>query len=250
MTALWQVDLAANQTTAPLPLLSINHALNYWQGNHATEFADGTAPTTPLQGFAWLSPSIALTGPAGGTDSLQVSLDLPVLGLDPTRGNGTDDGATIGFQDRTRFLVSPSNGNFQIFSDTNTVQVTGSGFDDTMTASLTGATNFTIKFKIVDPLTEYSLFLKQWNGSDAASAGCWLSIAVNSIATLTRHVDTAEGEGGDDNLMEISLRNKDYTSINYHDYLIPGLNTVTVTVAPDPGSTASYVLRALAIAES
>jgi hypothetical protein len=102
-----------------------------------------------------------------------------------------------------------------------------------------------LDFKIIDTTVPYALFLKHWN---TTSTGCALTIVINGITTITRHVDAMEGEGGDANLTVVSLRNLSYASINYHDYLQLGHNHIDITiVADDPG--AGYVLRAVAIGE-
>ena len=55
-----------------------------------------------------------------------------------------------------------------------------------------------------------------------------------------------EAEGGEDNLMKISLRSLDMASISYHDYLQLGLNSVSITMTP-MGGDCIYQMRAVSI---
>jgi hypothetical protein len=57
-----------------------------------------------------------------------------------------------------------------------------------------------------------------------------------------------EGEDAGENLSSMVMRSGSYLTIDYHDYLVPGLNAVEITITPDEGAaSAGYCLRALAI---
>jgi hypothetical protein len=235
MKASWQLTLSqgADET------VTVDHALEYVRGSHHLNDASTdivvTIDTTPLK-FAVTSPP----------------LDLTLLGLDPVQGPGTANGAVIGFIPNKFVTPPPSAGSaFKILSDTNTLQVTGNGFADALSTDFThGQVALTVQFKVADHTYDYALFLKHWNTS---AVGCTLELVFNGDTAnpVYRHVDAMEGEGGDDNLDVVNLRNRDYTSIDYHDYLTWGLNTVVITVTPDDASSpGGYVLRAVAIGES
>ena len=84
----------------------------------------------------------------------------------------------------------------------------------------------------------------------SGSGGCQLSFVFNDNAnhTILRTITDKEGEGGTNNLLELNMRNKDFASIDYHDYLQLGLNTVDIAIVPtEPGAV--YTLRAVAIGE-
>jgi hypothetical protein len=212
--------------------VQVNHAIQYGMGSH------GLDGTTPYVRFRAATP----------LEVLSPVLHLTELGLDPLDGSGS--GAVTGFA-ANKFIAGPNEGAlFKILSDENTLQVTGTGFDTAMVSGFTkGPVTLTLKFKVVDAEFDYTLFLKNWKTGDASSQ---LELVINGDGEnpVYRHVDSLEGEGGDDNLTTVTLRNKDYTSIDYHDYLVMGMNTIQINITPGSGTSAGYVLRALAIGGS
>ena len=213
--------------------ITVTHTINYSTATHTFSSANkvNASIATPV--------SASYTSP---------NLDLTLLGLDPIANGSAKNGAAMGFIP-SKFMVAPAAGApFKILSDANNLQVTGAGFDAPMTTTFSAAVILTIQFKVVDDETQFALFMKHWK---TTSVGCSLSFVINGDTQhpVVRHVDAGEGGGGEDNLTTITLRNRDYTSIDYHDYLVKGLNTVEVTITPD-GANAGYLLRALAIGET
>jgi hypothetical protein len=101
-----------------------------------------------------------------------------------------------------------------------------------------------LQFKVIDPDLELSLHLKHWNTTTSA---CMLTLSVNK-QEITRYVDAMNATSGTDNITRITLRNFDYTSPEFYDYLVMGLNTITLKIAPaEPCQTCGYALRALAV---
>ncbi len=183
-------------------------------------------------------------------------LDLSLLALDPILEADADNGAVVGFIG-SKFMIppKPTGGNFKIISGANNVQVTGTGFGPVSLSAMVAtfsnpneSAHLKLQFKIVDVDNSYTLYLKHWKTS---KNGCVLTIMINgdTVNSLVKHVDSLEAAGGDSNLMEIELRNKDFSSIDYHDYLTLGLNTVDIEITPDTGDTddTGYAIRALAI---
>lgn len=176
-------------------------------------------------------------------------LDLTLLGLDPIASEHPGPCSVIGFNS-TEFLIEPDNGcDFKTISTDNNLQVTGNGFDKEMaTSNKIENAKLIVQFKIIDDAQEYSLFFKHWKLN---SAGHTLKICINNNTNsiLLRHVDDYEGTGGANNMLELSLRNKDYSSIDYHDYLVLGLNTITIDIYPSSSEDeiSSYQLRALSL---
>jgi hypothetical protein len=231
MKAVWQVDLPS---TIGEQTISIAHTVYYLSGSH---------------GISNGQPSVTLDPAPMQTTVSSPTLDLTLLGLDPIRDGSAQNGAVIGFIP-SKFVVPPSSGSaFKVLSDANNLQVSGAGFDSPMlTTFANGAVSLRVQFKIVDGRYAYTLFMKHWKTSDN---GCTLSFVFNGDTAnpVIRHIDWQEGEGGEDNLSSIVMRNKDYTSIDYHDYLVMGLNTVDITITPDNSAAAGYFLRALAVGE-
>lgn len=228
MKAAWQVTLPADLTKQSLTL---THHLVYLSASHGLEAGAPVVTLNPAPVPFTLSPP---------------PLDLTLLGLDPVQLPGP----VIGFIPN-KFIAPPqAGGSFKIIADTNTMQVTGEGFDSVMSTSFGGGSaTLLVQFKVLEALVEYGLFLKHWKTTEN---GCSLSMVFNGDTTnpVVRHVDTMENEGGDENLTSVILRSTDYASADYHDYLVMGLNSVQITITPDdPTKPAGYLLRAVALGE-
>jgi len=240
-TARWIFTLEGDAATTD-EIVAFDHAITYWQGTHDSKGA-----------------SLVIAAANKAVDT--VSLNLPLLALDPILATGSRNGAIVGFV-KGEFICAPaSNGApFRAKSGANTLYVTGSGFDAPATndtvlsaSAVTAAApaQTTLYFKVTDELVELALHLKHWKLTDA---GCVVTILVNEpdpahpVSPIVRHVDARESGSGTDNLTSVTLRSKDYTSNDFYDYLVVGLNTVTITVTPAEGqTTAGYALRAVAI---
>lgn len=245
MLATWRVELPAE---IDAQYVTVQHTFTYARGSHGLGPAAGSGVHRSA-GAGDGDYHVTLSPVPGDFTLPTTTLDLTTLGLDPIPDGRAGNGAAIGFLEPNKFLVVPQDGKpFKILADGNALQVTGAGFDGPMSTTFDhGDVTFTLTFKIVDQTLDHVLFLKHWN---LGPVGCRLSLVFNgnTAGAVVRHVDSQEGQGGDDNLDAISLRSSDYTSIDYHDYLVLGLNTVVVTVTPD-GAGAGYVLRAVAIGE-
>ncbi|MFH1805296.1 MAG: hypothetical protein ABID63_10465 [Pseudomonadota bacterium] len=198
---------------------------------------------------------------------IQVELDLAVMALDPIQQGGAP--AIMGFIPN-KFTTLPNAAGktskaFDIFSDSNNLRVTDTtnyaslattaktqGFSATPRALLAQIDSgcpklsFCITFKIIDTVSDYTLYLKHWKLDDS---GIQLEIVINGdkANALTKHVDALEAEGGENNLLAITLRNQNFSSVEYEDYLTPGLNTIEITISSPSGAAARYGLRAISI---
>jgi len=221
--------------------VNFTHNLTYWTGSHV-------ASGSPMA----LSASVTCVAQNNPVETL--TLNLPVLSLDPITYAGAGNGAVLGFV-LSEFIMPPTAGaTFRVKSAANNLYVSqGAGFDtltsddSVLTASnitVANPASLTVQFKIVDPILELSLHLKHWK---TTSSGCLITLTVNG-QTITRHIDAMNAGSGADNITTITLRNRDYTSPEYYDYLVMGVNTLTLTITPSDGNTAAgYALRALAI---
>lgn len=187
-------------------------------------------------------------------------LDLAQLALDPVPIIGHPDQATVGFVRSQFTFFAPASADasadqFSIRAPTNTLLVTGRGFhepadnDTALSATLTGASTATLTlfFKIASELDDLTLYLKQWKTTDN---GCTLTVTINEHLPITRHIDSRDTGSGTDNIYRIMLRNTDYASPEFYDYLVMGLNRITVTIAagpPDTHVSSGYAVRAVAI---
>ena len=257
MKATWIIELPASLADQ---CLVISHDLQHMRASHHLTYDD----TKAINGVA------ATLGPALSFSSLSSPIiDLTVLGLDPILNAAPTNGAVVGFAPG-KFLVDPRDGRFKILSEANNLQVSGAGFkfDAATPGSPMQATNgaeLWVEFKVLDATEDYTLFLKHWTGG----GGCKIEVFVNDtsgmvvkqgepvplgtppapsvgVPVLTRYVNAAEGQGAENNLMAIKLRDTDYSSADYHDYLRRGHNLIEVRITP-MSSGAKYALRALAI---
>lgn len=172
-----------------------------------------------------------------------LNLDLPVIALDPI-GAGTGAGL-IGFV-ANQFDVAPTSagGPFAITADTNLMLVRGTGFNGvTSTDFSAGDVSLTIYFKMVDTAQDVNLSLKHWV---TTGGSCQMTITINGTPLPVRTITAPEGGMGADNVLVVPLRSKDFTSVDYCDFLKFGLNTITVTIT-SPASGTTYTLLAAAV---
>lgn len=255
MKAAWQVALPRNLSGQKRKHLHLKHSIQLLHGSHG----DLDSGSDSEKSDTYTPPTAELTSVSGEFNYTSPKIDLTLLGLDPILSPDTDNGAVIGFTAANRFLIAPEKGDeFLILSGSNNLQVTGDGFDTPMQTSFTqapgklppGTARLCIEFKMTEEITPYSLILKHWVTTETA---CQLTLTFNRDwdNSITAFVDAQEGEGGEDNILSINLRNEDYSSVNYHNYLKPGLNRIDVKITPvDPVNDCAYSLRALAIGAS
>lgn len=257
MKAQWIVDIGHSTDT----VVAFKHAINYLTASHAYV---GGPPPSVIANLGSVQP-FTLTG---------ISIDLCAYGLDPIGiGRGADGGAVIGFIPN-KFIVQPTPATasatpvkFRTLSTSNNLMIgdatdysgltaadAGAGFsvsETTLTATFSpNCTKLVvnINFKIIDTSNTYNLFFKHWK---TGQTGVMLRFCFNGDNSniITKYVDAVEAEGGDNNMTSIALRNLDYGSINFHDYLQLGYNTIEVEVTPIGGSAGgcSYQIRAISI---
>ena len=263
MKALWLVTLDNNAEDE----VTLDHAINYFSGSHAVT---GTGPAATAS--AYMDQLPAVLG-VDTNESLSSTIDLPLMALDTLGWEGKP--AIIGFIPR-RFVVlpNPATGTsdatlFKIISSANNLLVEdttqypspcdpGAGFTSYETYL---AANFspnclvlqmTVYFKVIDTANYYTLYLKHWK-TDVT--GVKLTLVINNDAnmTITKYVDSIEAEGGENNLLSIVLRDLDYSSVDYHDYLQLGLNSIQITIEPIGGvyvAGCGYQLRAISVEKS
>ncbi len=233
------------------------HEINYYTGSH--QWQDPSNPSTISCSLNSLSTPNTIN---------TTKLDLYTYGLDPITNEGITQTAIVGFIPQ-QFSIEPSTvttagkapGKFKILSLTNNLLIedstaysssvdVGAGFSPSETAlTATFSKNCTslsmnVSFKVISMSNNFRLYLKHWIvGAQSVN----ISIAINGN-TVEKLVDDLEGEGGEDNLLNLYLRNLDFGSVNYQDFLQLGLNQLTITLTPNGTDyTSTYQLRALSI---
>jgi hypothetical protein len=246
-TAKWIVQAPTTYTSNDETFVVV-HGITCVQGTHSVGAQQGGVYTAE----ATLQSLPSFTSSAGS------AIDLVQLALDPIMEEGASNGAVVGFV-ASQFLALPPTpaGGFRIKSAANNVLVLGSGFsppannDLPMSANLSsGPVTFNVYFKVAGSLTNLTLFLKHWISSTTSL--CYMSVSINGLPTIARHIDAAENGSGSDNVTTITLRNQDFAAADFYDYLVIGLNVITITITPsyDPSGNPSpgiYSIRALAI---
>jgi hypothetical protein len=230
-SATWLITPAA--PTADAVTIAFTHTLSLGSGKHVLQ---GSSPDTSV---------VASLDLVHADPIPPVTVDLPLLALDPLSGSLP---AVIGFVP-DQFAVAPtsSGGDFAIAADANNLLVRGSGFTSVMAtdfpASAGSSAQITVYFKVIDTNSDINLSLKNW----VVGMPCLLTIVVNGQSTLYRYVDAPETSGGSDNITVVSLRYKNFASVNYCDFLQMGLNEVSITITPTAKTATTYQLLAIAV---
>ncbi|MGZ3874446.1 MAG: hypothetical protein ACXVJD_16105 [Mucilaginibacter sp.] len=245
--------------------VTVEHIVNYFSASHTLT---GSGTTGVVSVFIDKVPYV-LQVPAA--DSLSTTLSLNFLALSPL--GVLSNAAIVGFIP-SKFIIKPvavttttAATRFKIISTTNDliIQDTTANYPDTcttscgFTASQTSLTagfaenctslQMTVYFKVIDSTTNYMLYLKHWKGG---TNGVMLSMVINNVddnPVIIKYVDAQEAEGGENNLLSIALRNQDFASVDYHDYLQLGLNSIQITITPiDNNYTdCTYEIRAISV---
>ena len=228
MTAAWAVYFPGPVSSEQVA--SIAHVTRCYEASHTCE---GTSVTARLD-----------TQSGARSHSYAVEVPLSDYGLEPILSPNSDNGAAIGFL-ANPFITPPASAatTFKILSPANRLQVTGSGFDEVMHTSFAQPVKLKATFKITDTVNNYALLLMHW--VDEKTGPCLLDWTVNG--QWVGQIQVSAG-GGQNNVSSIELRDTDFTSVNFHDYLLVGTNVVEIAIAPaTPGGCTGYTLFAMAI---
>ena len=233
MTASWLIDFPAGITEDETVLIS--HATTAYTASH-----EGSGNT--------IVATLQSNSEAASASYPSPSLSLSEYALVPLNGPGAGNGSAIGFT-TAPFTYPPTSpaSPFKIVSPANTLQASGTGFAPGMTTDFSAPVNLSFTFKVADYAGEYALLLMHWIGED--SDVCKIEWSINGHSGVL-HVDATEGAGGQGNTTSLALRNLDFTSINFHDYLVIGTNTIALTISAANGEAATYTLFAAAIGQA
>ncbi len=241
----------------PEATVHFEHEINYYTASHqlVASTISASINTTPT------------------TCSVKTAaLNLCLYGLDPITASGNTQNAIIGFIPQ-QFLVAPvpapaagqAPTPFKIISINNNLLIEdstqysssvdeGAGFTPSETALNATFTqncttlSMTVNFKVINTTSNYFLYMKHWM---VGTVGVVVTIVVNNNIDnpIVKLVSAQEAEGGENNLLTLSLRNLDFGSVDYHDYLQLGLNTLDITLTPNTSDyqDCGYQIRALSI---
>lgn len=235
MTANWLLvypgPITAEET------IQFTHATTFYTASHSA--SSGTPPITATLQAASNAYTSSYTSP---------SLSLSLYGLSPLTAPTVAQSTAIGFS-AANWTIPPTSalGTCKIVSPGDTLQVEATGFDAGMTSDFSAATtSVTLTFKVPDHNVPYTLALMHWIGAGSDPVEVAWSVN-NGAGSGTIYVDSQEGAGAQGNASVVALRNTDFSSMSFHDYLIVGTNTITLTMTVDGSNGASYSLNAIAI---
>jgi hypothetical protein len=256
--ARWALMFPAGESTDPTNCIDIDLTADITIASHSIATIAASSVTTiqanVASGPATITP---LTVYAGALSSLS----LPLLALAPIASSTP---AILSFTPATVEALSLSTDwTFGARSLANDLHVSGNGFtlpalDTPLQADVsTGPSpTYTISFKIDNSDRNYTLFIKHWL-TPASTQGCFMQLRINGLTdrSFDRRIDAIDQTCGTDNVMRFYLRNLDYSSDAFFDYLQPGLNQIVITLTPSaddpsPKPACTYVLRAISIAVS
>lgn len=113
--------------------------------------------------------------------------------------------------------------------------------------------SFDIFFKIADSYNNYNLIFKNWILDSSKSSDCMgveLKFIINDDEEtgITKIVNDCFREGGQSNILSFNLRNLDYQSVDFYNYLTIGLNKISVKVRKiDSSINMKYLINAISI---
>lgn len=234
MTANWL--LLYNQPITTPETLTFTHTTTLYTATHIASgtVSPGTSPITATLQNGTAASTATISPPV---------LQLSNYGLSPVVRTSVASDSAIGFS-VANWTIAPTSqrGACRVVSPGDTLQVDAVGFDESMTSDFSAATTqVTLTFKVADHNLRYTLSLMHW----LATANSPVNVAwsVNDKGSGTVVVEAVRGEGAQGNTSVIGLRNLDFSSASFHDYLIVGTNTVTLTITP-AGAGAQYQLFA------
>ena len=192
--------------------------------------------------------------PLGVNSSSAIVGFLPVKFIPPATITPPATSATLPL----KFKTIAATNDLMIQNATDYGSLTTSGFSvsqASLTANWSSTQNIpytlVMYFKVIDSVSEYTLNIKHWT---TQATGVQLTIVINEDTsnTIIKYVTALEGEGGDNNLLSIALRDLDFASIDYHDYLQLGLNSISIKMEPindNWSSDCGYQIRAVSISQ-
>jgi len=257
MKAAWLISFSPNPSSTKV---KFDHNLALYTATHKLDNSD--------------SLSASINSPLN-SDISTSNIDLCLYGLDLITESGATSSAVVGFLP-SKYLVQPqpfssskkSAANFRILSLNNNLLIEditdysscgsgddGAGFSAADTALLATFTQncqsltFQVSFKVIDTVSDYYLYFKHWI-LDSEEVLMTITVNGDTDNTFVKLVNAQEAEGGQNNILEIALRHLNFGSIDYHDHLQLGINTVQVQLVPNNPKiveTAGYQLRALSV---
>lgn len=254
--AVWLIVVDYSKTGASSNM-QITHNINYYSASHSL---------TNNSANVYLDKTPTILQCEENQGNITTNLNLMIMAMDVLSSQNKP--AIIGFIPN-KFIINPSQGPFKILSTSNTLMIEDTtdygdtvaypaapyftASDRALMATLTTAPpkplSITAYFKVVDTVNDYKLYLKHWK---TGATGIKLTININGDIdnSIIKYVDALEAEGGENNLLTISLRDQNFSSIDYHDYLQLGLNSIQLTIEPIDGQYGvnfGYQLRAISI---
>lgn len=228
-TAAWIITFPEGENISET--ISLKHKINSFSATHQLNGND-------------LSASMDSANESSVAEFQIGALDLSLYSLSPIFKR---DIASIGFL-KSEFIAVPAkySDTFKIMSNITNLMITGTGFDKNMTSDFSSPTSMDLTFKIPNHEKSYALELIHSVGNE--SGDCKVEWLINDKhqGSLTLCNDTSTEK--QNARTTISLRNVDYESLNFHDYLTIGVNNIKLTFTPiDKTKKNSYNISVITI---
>nr|WP_315398290.1 hypothetical protein [uncultured Sphingobacterium sp.] len=237
-------------------LVRIEHNYKILKASHLKDTENENIMVTTDKNFSFLTFE-------EGTLTKEHQISLNLLSLDPICLS--NNAAIIGFFKKSFELMPSEKNGFRIKSYENDLLIQSESLIFEKEESPYSIANnnlmvtlgkgdsavFNLYFKVTDRAKNYNLNLKHWLSDDSTEhlKGIDITFKINDDdeCLLSKNLKDIFREGGENNVMTISLRNINFSSIHFHEYLKVGLNRIQITLTNTNEVTMKYILNALSI---
>jgi len=175
-------------------------------------------------------------------------LNMSHYSLAPVEGYNAGGLSSIVFKnDKFTYKPKKETDAFKIVAPNNDLEISGSGFMETMKSSLKVSPKIDIYFKIDNHMSNYDLLIMHWLKDNKTP--CNIKWTINGVYTGSSVVNTVSDINGEDNMTKISLRNNHYSLLNSLNYLVMGLNKIELEIVPQESidNSSEYTLSSITI---
>ena len=216
-------------------VLTLSHEVECYTASH--KYVDST-----------ISASLSNSNQANVCKFSSSPLNMSHYSLAPVEGYESGSLSSIVFKnDKFTYKPKKETDGFKIISSNNDLEISGSGFMETMKSSLKNNPKINIYFKVDNHASNYDLLIMHWLKDNKTP--CNIKWTINGVYTGISVVNTASDINGEDNMTKISLRNNHYSLLNSLNYLEMGLNKIELEIVPQEGidNTSEYTLHSVTI---
>lgn len=217
--------------------IQFQHDIDYTVASHGLK---SSSASSELSGAD--SEPFAVLNNYGALKLTSQPVDLCRLALAPLPSGI----AVIGFRkpQLRKLIANTSSG--RIISDNNDLLVDIQGFSQGFESRVndTQKSSIVVQFKLADDRASATLQIRHWI---AGAGACRLKISINGNQLPDKYATDPFDANGEQNLLLVTLRHQDFSSQNYCDYLVPGINLVNIEFDSPSDTPCVYTLDALGV---